>query len=60
MLNDKRVAVVLPAYNAEATLLATFNEIPMNIVDDVILVDDKSTDRTAELARVGDSYDCTS
>jgi len=51
MLNDKRVAVVLPAYNAEATLLATFNEIPMNIVDDVILVDDKSTDRTAELAR---------
>jgi glycosyltransferase involved in cell wall biosynthesis len=51
MLNEKRVAVVLPAYNAEATLLTTFNEIPMNIVDDVILVDDRSTDRTAELAR---------
>lgn len=51
MLNQKRVAVVLPAYNAEATLSSTFREIPMNIVDDVILVDDLSTDKTVELAR---------
>lgn len=51
MLNEKRVIVVLPAYNAEVTLLSTYNEIPMNVVDDVILVDDKSTDQTAQLAR---------
>lgn len=51
MLNEKRVVVVLPAYNAEATLLQTYNEIPMNIVDDVILVDDQSTDQTVQLAR---------
>ena len=51
MLNEKRVIVVLPAYNAEATLLSTYKEIPMNIVDDVILVDDQSTDQTAQLAR---------
>ena len=51
MLNEKRVVVVLPAYNAEATLLSTYEEIPMNIVDDVILVDDQSTDQTAQLAR---------
>jgi glycosyltransferase involved in cell wall biosynthesis len=51
MLNEKRVIVVLPAYNAEATLLSTYNEIPMNIVDDVILVDDQSTDQTVQLAR---------
>ena len=51
MLNEKRVVVVLPAYNAEATLLSTYNEIPMNIVDDVILVDDQSTDQTVQLAR---------
>jgi glycosyltransferase involved in cell wall biosynthesis len=51
MLNEKRVVVVLPAYNAEATLLSTYNEIPMNIVDDVILVDDQSTDQTVQLAK---------
>ena len=50
MLNEKRVVVVLPAYNAEATLLSTYNEIPMNVVDDVILVDDNSTDQTVQLA----------
>jgi glycosyltransferase involved in cell wall biosynthesis len=51
MLNEKRVVVVLPAYNAEATLLSTYNEIPMNVVDDVILVDDNSTDQTVQLAK---------
>ena len=50
MLNEKRVVVVLPAYNAEATLLSTYNEIPMSVVDDVILVDDNSTDQTVQLA----------
>ena len=51
MLNEKRVVVVLPAYNAEATLLSTYNEIPMNVVDDVILVDDNSADQTVQLAK---------
>jgi glycosyltransferase involved in cell wall biosynthesis len=51
MLNAKRIAVVLPAYNAELTLLATYREIPHAIVDDVILVDDASSDRTAAKAQ---------
>lgn len=51
MINNKVVAVVLPAYNAEKTLESTYQEIPFDIVDQVILVDDKSSDRTVELAR---------
>jgi len=51
MINGSRIAVVLPAYNAESTLRSTFDEIPMESVDDVILVDDRSTDCTVELAR---------
>lgn len=51
MINSKRIAVVLPAYNAERTLKSTFAEIPGQVVDDVILVDDGSSDRTATLAR---------
>jgi glycosyltransferase involved in cell wall biosynthesis len=51
MLNDKKIVVVLPAYNAEKTLEATFEEIPHHIVDEVLLVDDKSSDRTIEVAR---------
>ena len=50
MLNGNRIAVVLPAYNAESTLQRTYREIPFEIVDDIILVDDASSDRTAELA----------
>lgn len=46
--------MVLPAYNAEATLQATYDEIPRDIVDDVILVDDASRDRTVELAKMLD------
>lgn len=51
MIDNKNIAVVLPAYNAELTLLPTFNEIPKEIVDDIILVDDFSTDETASMAR---------
>jgi glycosyltransferase involved in cell wall biosynthesis len=51
VINGKRVAVVLPAYNADRTLERTYNEIDFNIVDDVILVDDCSKDRTSALAR---------
>jgi glycosyltransferase involved in cell wall biosynthesis len=50
MINGKRVAVVMPAYNAEHTLEATVREIP-DLVDIRILVDDHSKDKTAELAR---------
>jgi glycosyltransferase involved in cell wall biosynthesis len=51
MLNGKKVVVVMPAYNAEKTLEKTYGEIPFEIVDDVILVDDASHDRTSELSR---------
>jgi glycosyltransferase involved in cell wall biosynthesis len=51
MLGNKRVAVILPAYNAARTLRQTYAEIPHDIVDDVILTDDASRDNTAELAR---------
>lgn len=51
MINNKKIIVVLPAYNAEKTLLATLNDIPFNIVDDIILVDDFSSDKTVELAK---------
>jgi glycosyltransferase involved in cell wall biosynthesis len=50
MINGKRIAVVLPAYNAEKTLEATVRELP-DIVDACILVDDGSTDGTVPLAR---------
>ena len=51
MINGKRVTVVMPAYNAEKTLEKTYNEIPHDIVDDIILTDDASQDHTAEIAR---------
>jgi len=51
MLEKKTLAVVLPAYNAEKTLEQTFREIPMDIVDHIILVDDRSSDRTVEIAK---------
>jgi len=50
MINNKKVAVVMPAYNAELTLRKTYDELPLDIVDIVILVDDASVDDTAELA----------
>ncbi|MCL2027242.1 MAG: glycosyltransferase family 2 protein [Bacteroidales bacterium] len=51
MIKNKRIAVVLPAYNAAKTLAQTYSEIPMDIVDDVILVDDKSRDNTVQVAK---------
>jgi glycosyltransferase involved in cell wall biosynthesis len=51
MIANQRICVVLPAYNAGRTLEATFREIPAQVVDDIILVDDASTDDTLEVAR---------
>jgi len=51
MLNGKRICVVMPAYNAEKTLKKTYDEIPMDIVDDVILTDDASTDETVKVSQ---------
>ncbi len=51
MMDGKRIAVVLPAYNAAKTLKQTFDEIPRDIVDDIILTDDASSDETVALAR---------
>ena len=51
MIRGKKLVVILPAYNAEKTLKKTYDEIPFDIVDDVVLVDDKSSDNTAELGR---------
>ena len=48
MLNGKKICVVLPAYNAASTLEQTYNEIPFNIVDEIVLVDDASSDTTSE------------
>ncbi len=51
MYKNKKVVVVLPAYNAAKTLEKTYQEIPFDLVDEVILCDDHSRDNTAELAR---------
>ena len=51
MIHNKKVVVVLPAYNAAKTLEATYNEIPHDIVDEIVLVDDASSDNTIEIAR---------
>jgi glycosyltransferase involved in cell wall biosynthesis len=51
MLNGKKIVVVLPAYNAELTIERTYSEIPFDIVDDVVLVDDASKDHTSEVGK---------
>jgi glycosyltransferase involved in cell wall biosynthesis len=51
MYKNNKVVVVMPAYNAERTLEQTFAEIPFDLVDEVVLVDDASKDATSELAR---------
>lgn len=50
-MNGKKIVVVLPAYNAGQTLEKTYNEIPFDIVDDVVLVDDASRDNTVQVAQ---------
>lgn len=51
MILGKKLVVILPAYNAAKTLKQTYDEIPFDIVDEVVLVDDKSSDNTSDLAR---------
>jgi glycosyltransferase involved in cell wall biosynthesis len=51
MYNNKKVIVVMPAYKAALTLEKTYREIPFDLVDDVILVDDHSPDNTSEVAK---------
>lgn len=51
MLNGKKIVAVLPAYNAEKTLQITVDAIPKDIVDEVIVIDDASTDGTVALSR---------
>lgn len=51
MIHSKKIIVVLPAYNAADTLTKTVSEIPMDVVDDIILVDDASTDDTVTVAK---------
>lgn len=51
MLNNRKIVVVLPAYNAALTLEKTYREIPFDIVDEVVLVDDASKDETVAVAQ---------
>ena len=51
MIDNKRIAVVLPAYNAAKTLARVIEAIPRAIVDDIIVVDDFSSDETVDVAR---------
>ena len=51
MYKELKIIVVLPAYNAGTTLEKTINDIPLNTVDEIILVDDKSRDNTLEIAK---------
>jgi glycosyltransferase involved in cell wall biosynthesis len=51
MILGKKLVIIMPAYNAELTLQRTYDEIPFEIVDEVVLVDDASKDRTIEVAR---------
>lgn len=50
MIEGKKLVVVLPAYNAEKTLTKTYNDLPHEVIDEVILVDDQSKDNTVDLA----------
>ena len=53
MLHGRKIVVVMPAYNAERTLRRTVDEIPRDVVDALLLVDDASRDETAALAAFG-------
>lgn len=51
MLNNKKIIIVMPAYNAQATLKETLDTIPKDTIDDIILVDDCSKDDTVKVAK---------
>lgn len=51
MVDGKKVVVVMPAYNAEKTLKKTYSELPFDIVDEVVIVDDASNDQTVDVAK---------
>ncbi|MDG2050631.1 MAG: glycosyltransferase family 2 protein [Myxococcota bacterium] len=51
MFHGKKIVVVMPAYNAEKTLEKTYREIPLDLVDEVVVTDDASRDETARVAR---------
>lgn len=51
MINGKKIVTVLPAYNAEKTLVKTVQDIPLGSVDEILLVDDKSSDKTVVIAK---------
>jgi glycosyltransferase involved in cell wall biosynthesis len=51
MINGRKVVVIMPAYNASETLEQTWREIPFDMVDEVILTDDRSKDNTVEVAK---------
>ena len=51
MISGKKVVVVMPAYNAEKTLEKTYEALPHDIVDHIIVVDDASRDRTIDVAK---------
>jgi glycosyltransferase involved in cell wall biosynthesis len=57
MVKGQKVVVVMPAYNAESTLEQTYREIPLDVVDEVVMVDDGSRDQTVQAAhRLGISH----
>ncbi|MBZ0202512.1 MAG: glycosyltransferase family 2 protein [Ignavibacteria bacterium] len=51
MLKEKKIIVVMPAYNAENTLEKTFSELPFDIIDEIVLVDDDSSDKTISIGK---------
>jgi glycosyltransferase involved in cell wall biosynthesis len=51
MIHGKKIIVVMPAYNAEKTLIKTLNDMPHEYIDDIILVDDYSSDKTVQIAK---------
>ena len=51
MFHGKKIVVVMPAYNAAKTIEQTYREIPLDLVDEVVVTDDASRDETVEVAR---------
>lgn len=51
MIGNKKIVVVMPAYNASKTLVKTYHEIDTDLVDEIVLVDDKSSDNTIAVAK---------